>query len=184
MTYHARPLVVTTALGVTRFWLCLCIQLKRLMFMMVIGMAPIVRLHQNPWLAVTSQARPGHPRGRAANGGLMDVHASPNVSASIRSSDRDEAGLNERRAAGRDDERREGAEQQRRADEDQRHAEIHRVAAQPEHAARRQPGERSYFFSSLANTVCLIVGSTSSRFFCETTMIGTRTCFGGVFPSR
>ncbi len=41
-----------------------------------------------------------------------------------------------------------------------------------------------YFFSSLANTVWVIVGNTSSRFFCVTTIIGTRISFGGVFPSR
>jgi hypothetical protein len=41
-----------------------------------------------------------------------------------------------------------------------------------------------YFLSSFANTVCVIVGKTSSRFFGETTMIGTRISLGGLLPSR
>ena len=43
---------------------------------------------------------------------------------------------------------------------------------------------RRYFFSSFAKTVWVMVGRTSSRFFCETAMMGTRISFGGVLPSR
>src|SRR6185437_2433742 len=48
----------------------------------------------------------------------------------------------------------------------------------------RRPPDPVAHFSSFAKTVCLIVGSTCSRFFCDTTIIGTRICFSGFLPSR